>query len=99
MGGSSEAEIRKMTADGIPLVQRFLAVMDERRPANATFAVSDEPTWADFFLFPLMADLKATPEWEEVKTSRFEEWMKRMEGLQAAKSTKANTLSDGALPL
>jgi len=99
MGGSSEAEIRKVTANGIQSVQQFLAVMDQRRPADATFAFSDEPTWADFFLFPLMADLKATPEWEEVKTPRFEEWMKLVEGLEAAKSTKAGTLSDGALPL
>jgi glutathione S-transferase len=62
------------------------------------FAFGTKPSWADFFLYPLLADLRMIPEWREVASPRILAWINAVDELPVAKATKAGTLSAGARP-
>jgi glutathione S-transferase len=95
-GVLSDAEIREQIKDGVVELQRYLAVAESLMAPEA-FAFGDHPTWADFFLFPILADLRMVPEWELV-SDRLKRWIKLMDTLPAVEATKAGTLSVGARP-
>lgn len=61
------------------------------------FAFGGKLSWADFYLYPLLADLRMVPEWE-IASERINEWMTKMDGLAAVRATAAGTLSVGARP-
>ncbi|KAF9045083.1 hypothetical protein BJ165DRAFT_1475095 [Panaeolus papilionaceus] len=96
--GASEAQVREAVSPGIETLKRFLAVTESLMAQNSKFAFASHPTWADFFLFPPLADLRATPEWEDVASKRMKEWMQNMDGLAAVKNTREGTLEVGATP-
>lgn len=62
------------------------------------YAFGERLSWADFFLYPLLADLRMVPEWREVVSLRMSAWIETMDKLPAVEATKAGTLSVGARP-
>ena len=96
-GTLSEAEIQGQIKAGVVELERYLAVA-ESLMAPDDFVFGEQLTWADFFLFPLLADLRAVPEWRLV-SDRLKRWAAQMDTLDAVKATAEGTLSVGARPL
>ena len=98
-GKLSDEEVRKQIKAGVVELKVYLKLV-ESLIVNETdgYLFGENPTWADFFLFPLLADLRAVPEWEVV-SERLNAWMKKMDDLPAVKETSAGTLSVGARPV
>ncbi|KAI9459296.1 hypothetical protein HD554DRAFT_2298485 [Boletus coccyginus] len=95
-GRISDAEIRSHIAPGVDQLRKFLeSIEDNMSPEGYVFG--EKLTWADFFLFPLLADLTAIPE-GELLGPRLLRWMKKMDQLDAVQKTRAGTLSVGARP-
>ncbi|KAF9477663.1 hypothetical protein BDN70DRAFT_914043 [Pholiota conissans] len=95
-GVLSEANTREQIKDGVFELQRYLAIAESLMAPDG-FAFGDHPTWADFFLYPLLADLRMVPEWDLV-SGRLRRWTELMDTLPAAQTTKPGTLSAGARP-
>ncbi|TFK42777.1 hypothetical protein BDQ12DRAFT_719620 [Crucibulum laeve] len=97
-GKLSDAEVRVQIKDGVSKLREYLTLMESLMSPDG-FAFGDHPTWADFFLFPLLADLRMVPEWDsDAVGDRIKKWIKRMDELPAVKATAAGTLSVGARP-
>ena len=95
-GRLSDDEIRRNITDGVDqLCKFFQRTEDSMSPEGYVFG--EKLTWADFFLFPLLADLKAIPE-GGLLSPRLLRWMEKMDQLDAVQKTKAGTLSVGARP-
>ncbi|CAA7263303.1 unnamed protein product [Cyclocybe aegerita] len=95
-GNLSEPEIQAHIKDGIQQLKRFLSVVESLMQSEG-YAFGEKLTWADFFLYPLLSDLRAVPEWAVVG-ERLQAWMKLMDKLPAVKATETGTLSVGARP-
>ena len=94
----SDNEIREQIKAGVVKLKEYLKLVESLMVTNTEgYLFGDKPTWADFFLFPLLADLRAVPEWEVV-SHRLIVWMKKMDKLPAVRKTCAGTLSVGARP-
>lgn len=96
-GKPSDAEVRAQIKEGVEKLRNYLSVI-ESLMAPEGFAFGAKPTWADFFLYPLLADLRMVPEWMEVASPRINAWIEAVDKLPAAEATKAGTLSVGARP-
>ena len=92
----TEDEIREKVKDGVLELKRYLFVAESLMGPEG-FAFGANPTWADFFLYPLLADLRTIPEWEVV-SPRLVNWMMKMDSLPAVQATADGTLSVGARP-
>jgi len=95
-GKLTDAEIRAKIEPGVTKLRKHLALM-EALMAPEGFVFGETLSWADFFLFPLLADLRAVPE-GELLSDRLRQWMAKMDELDAVKATSAGTLSVGARP-
>ena len=95
-GRLSNDEIRHNIADGVDQLRKFLKTTEDNMSPEG-YVFGEKLTWADFFLFPLLADLKAIPE-RELLSPRLLLWMEKMDQLDAVQKTKAGTLSVGARP-
>ena len=97
-GKLSDNEMREQIKDGVVKLKEYLKLVESLMVNSSEgYLFGDKPTWADFFLFPLLADLRTVPEWEVV-SQRLIVWMKKMDELPAVKETSAGTLSVGARP-
>lgn len=95
-GKLSDTEIRRNIASGVDQLRKFLNRTEENMSPNG-YVFGEKLSWADFVLYPLLADLKAIPE-GELLSPRLVEWMELMDRLDAVQKTKAGTLSAGARP-
>ena len=96
-GKLTEEEIRAQLEDGpIEELQRYLEVA-ERLMAPEGYIFGDRLTWADFFLYPIMADLRTVREWEVV-SKRLHSWMNKMDLLPEVQETAEGTLASGLTP-
>jgi glutathione S-transferase len=95
-GKLSEEEIRQQIEGGVVKLKEFLTLVESLMSPDG-FAFGEHPSWADFFLFPLMADLRALHEWKIVDR-RLNDWMGKMDELPAVKETTLGTLAVGARP-
>jgi glutathione S-transferase len=95
-GKFSDSEIRKQIQPGVDHLRKWLHKMEELM-ADDGYVFGSKLTWADFFLFPLLADLKAIPE-GELLSPRLLKWMEEMNKLEAVQATTPGTLSAGARP-
>jgi glutathione S-transferase len=94
-GTLTEDQICAQLEDGpIFELQRYLEVA-ESLMAPEGYAFGDRLSWADFFLYPIMADLKTVPEWELV-SKRLQNWTEKMEMLPEVQATRVGTLAAGA---
>ncbi|KAF8892918.1 hypothetical protein BD779DRAFT_1507734 [Infundibulicybe gibba] len=95
-GKLSDAEVREQIKEGVAKLRSFLALL-ESLMAPEGFAFGARPTWADFFLYPLLADLRMIPEWE-IASPRIISWIEKVDEIPAVEATRAGTLSVGARP-
>lgn len=95
-GKFTDSEIREQIKPGVEHLQKVLHKMEELM-ADDGYVFGSKLSWADFFLFPLLADLKATPE-GELLSPRLLKWMEEMNKLEAVQATAPGTLSVGARP-
>ncbi|KAF8160901.1 hypothetical protein B0H34DRAFT_652648 [Crassisporium funariophilum] len=95
-GKLSDGEVRQQIQEGVVKLQEYLTLV-ESLMAPEGFIFGETPTWADFFLFPLLADLRMVPEWVVVG-KRLNTWVNTMDELPAVKATAAGTLSVGGRP-
>jgi glutathione S-transferase len=61
------------------------------------YVFGDTLTWADNFLYPLLADLEATPESYTINV-RLKAWLAEMKKLPEVEKTLAGTLAVGGRP-
>ncbi|KAJ2928458.1 hypothetical protein H1R20_g8616, partial [Candolleomyces eurysporus] len=92
--GTPERTILQRNYDGHSKITEFLSIIDQRTVPNAKYLFGDQLTWADFYLYPLLADLRALPEWILTVEHRFMKWAETMDELDAVKKTFAGTLAD-----
>ncbi|KAL4080010.1 hypothetical protein V8B97DRAFT_679749 [Scleroderma yunnanense] len=95
-GKLSDAEIRQQISGGVEKLRKFLSIIESAMSPDG-YVFGDKLSWADFFLYPLLADLNAIPE-RELLSERLLTWMALIDGLDAVKDTVAGTLSAGARP-
>lgn len=95
-GQLTDSEIREQIKPAVAHLKRLLGKMEELM-ADEGYVFGSKLSWADFFLFPLLADLKAIPE-GELLSPRMLNWMEEMNKLEAVKATTPGTLSVGARP-
>ena len=95
-GKLSGAEVRQEISGGIEKLLKFLTVIESTMSPGG-YVFGEELSWADVFLYPLLADLNATPE-RDLLSVRLRMWMDLMGNLDAVKATTAGTLSVGARP-
>ncbi|KZP22354.1 hypothetical protein FIBSPDRAFT_859667 [Athelia psychrophila] len=95
-GKLSEAEIRTQIEGGLAELRCFLATL-ESLIAQDGYIFGERLTWADYFLYPLMADLAATPE-AEVMGDRLRGWMEKMKALPEVEKTFEGSLAAGGRP-
>lgn len=95
-GKATDAEIRESIKPGIERLHRFLTVIEEAMSPGG-YVFGEKLSWADLFLYPLLADLRTIPE-SEVLSKRMLEWMELMDKLEAVRATAPGTLSVGARP-
>ena len=97
--GISESEFLQTPSlkDAVSKINEYLQVIEERTVPHAKFLFTDHPTWADFYVYPPLANLRALPEWKDaVSTSiKIMKWMEAMDGLDAVQKTIEGTLGGG----
>jgi glutathione S-transferase len=100
-----EKEIVLLLADPVQELHQILAKVEQRSALkdNKKFLAGDHITWADFFCYPPLADLRVINEGKCIKgeTAQFIKltaWMDRMESLESVKNTMKDTLQDGWKP-
>ncbi|KAF9449313.1 hypothetical protein P691DRAFT_703368 [Macrolepiota fuliginosa MF-IS2] len=96
-GHPSDTEVRVQIKEGVEKLRRYLEVI-ESLIAPEGYAYGSKLSWADFFLYPLLADLRMVPEWAEIASPRIKAWIGEMDKLPAVEATKPGTLSAGARP-
>ncbi|RXW15304.1 hypothetical protein EST38_g10545 [Candolleomyces aberdarensis] len=92
--GTPERTILQGNYNEYSKITEFLDIIDQRTVPNAKYLFGDQLTWADFYLYPLLADLRALPEWILAVEHRFMKWVETMDELDAVKKTFAGTLAD-----
>lgn len=97
-----EKEIVSSLTDSVQELYQTLKKLEQRSALedNKNFLAGDNPTWADFFCYPPLADLRAIKEGECIQgeSAQFPKlaaWMDRMESLESVKKTLKDTLQDG----
>ncbi|KAH9474385.1 hypothetical protein JR316_0012843 [Psilocybe cubensis] len=103
--GLASDAITPLLAHNIPQLHTFLSITETVLPGSRSsypkFMFTDtHPTYADFYLFPILADLRPLPEWisgvlEHEYGQRMNDWMDSMDGLDCVNRTKEGTLSAG----
>ncbi|KAG6371472.1 hypothetical protein JVT61DRAFT_9502 [Boletus reticuloceps] len=95
-GTLSDAEIRRTIAPAVAQLRAFLDKIEAHMSPEG-YVFGEKLSWADLFLYPLLADLRAIPE-GEIMSPRLVGWMDKMDQLDAVEKTRAGTLSVGARP-
>ncbi|KAG1898757.1 uncharacterized protein F5891DRAFT_1111563 [Suillus fuscotomentosus] len=95
-GKLTDSVVREQIKPAVEHLQKLLGKVEELM-ADEGYVFGSQLSWADFFLFPLLADLKAVPE-GELLSPRLVNWMGEMNKLEAVKATTPGTLSVGARP-
>lgn len=95
-GKLTDSEIRKQIQPATEHLRKLLHKLEELM-ADDGYVYGSKLSWADLFLFPLLADLKAIPE-GELLSPRLLRWMEEMNKLEAVQATTPGTLSVGARP-
>lgn len=85
-----------MIAGGVAELRSYYSKV-ESLMAPSGFVCGKKVTWADYYLYPLLADLEATPE-AYLLTPRLKDWLKEMQKLKEVKDTLKGTLANGDRP-
>lgn len=95
-GKGSDKTIDAMLAEPIDEMIRFLSVV-EGLMAPSGYVFGGKLSWADFFLYPLVADLEVIAE-SRVLTPRLRSWSAEMKKLVEVDKTFEGTLAAGGRP-
>jgi glutathione S-transferase len=97
-----EKEIVSTLTDSVQELHQILTKLEQRSALkdNKKFLAGDNITWADFFCYPPLADLRAINEGkciqgESAQLTTLSAWMDRMEAIESVKKTMKDTLQDG----
>lgn len=100
-----EKDIVSSVNSGVQNLYQTLTKLEQRSALqdNKNFLAGDHVTWADFFCYPPLADLRAINEGEcirgeSAKFKKLSVWMDRMESLESVNKTLKGTLQDGWKP-
>jgi len=100
-----EQEIVLLLADSVQQLHQILTKLEQRSALkdNKQFLAGDNITWADYFCYPPLADLRAINEGNCIKGdstqfAKLAAWMDRMENVESVKKTMKDTLQDGWRP-
>lgn len=78
-------------------LRNFFQHMDALREGKTPYLLGENPSWPDFFLYPLVADLLSTPD-ADLAPPSIVAWAKAMESVKGIKETLKGTLADGGRP-
>lgn len=82
---------------GIKAMHSVLAILETRM--GGPYLMGFRTTWGDLFLYPILADLAATPYGHELdRYTKLSAWLSRMQKRSTAKLTYEGTLAAGASP-
>jgi glutathione S-transferase len=102
---TDENEIVAKLADSVQQLHEILSKLEQRSSLkdDKKFLAGDQITWADFFCYPPLADLRAINEGkcikgESAQFTKLTAWMDRMETVDSVKKTMKDTLQDGWIP-
>jgi len=95
-GRLTDSEVRKQIQPAVEHLRKVLCKIEELMSADG-YVFGSQLSWADLFLFPLLADLKAVPD-GEILSPRLLSWMDVMNKLEAVQATASGTLSADARP-
>jgi glutathione S-transferase len=98
-----EAEIRAQVQPGLAALEPVLALLEALLGGSGGgegYFVGHEVTWADLFVYPPLADLRATPEGAAVlpRYPRLAAWAARMEQREEARRTYDGTVASQRPP-
>ncbi|KAG9104576.1 hypothetical protein FRC06_001042, partial [Ceratobasidium sp. 370] len=94
---ADECRARIEKSGGAQELRIFFQTLDGLREGKGPFLLGNNPTWPDFFLYPLVSDLLATPDADLAPPSVIS-WAKSMEGVKGVKDTHLGTLAAGGRP-
>ncbi|CAF1055807.1 unnamed protein product [Didymodactylos carnosus] len=94
--GKTDKDIVDAVAEGISKLKKIFSVVETFLcQQDGRWVIGQSLTWADFFLYPPLADLKAVSEGIVLNDfPRLKTWMDEMEGLDACKKTYEGTLAN-----
>lgn len=80
----------------LDLLEGFIKENQQANGARGDWFVGDDLSWADLYVYPILADLKSIPEGPKLlaKTPLVAKWVERMEAAAPAKATYAHTVPD-----
>lgn len=83
--------------EGLSEMHKVLSIVESRM--QGPYLMGFNTTWGDLFLYPIVADLAATPYGKELdQYTKLASWTKRMQKRSTAKLTEEGTLGAGASP-
>ncbi|KAI9476065.1 MAG: hypothetical protein EXX96DRAFT_575635 [Benjaminiella poitrasii] len=94
--GLAEEEITSLLAKGpIDKAGKILAALNGLIDSDNEFLCGQEITWADYFVYPVMADLFCLPERDffKEKAPRLFEWYEKFQRREEAVATYENTVA------
>ncbi|KAG8719794.1 hypothetical protein FRC08_001981 [Ceratobasidium sp. 394] len=94
---ADECRARIEQSGGARDLRNFFRTLDELREGKGSFLLGNNPTWPDFFLYPLVSDLLATPDADLAPPSIIS-WANLMESVKGIKDTHSGTLAAGGRP-
>ncbi|KAG9080852.1 hypothetical protein FS749_007874 [Ceratobasidium sp. UAMH 11750] len=94
---ADECRARMEQSGGAQDLRNFFETLDGLREGKRPFLLGNNPTWPDFFLYPLVSDLLAIPDTDLVPPSIIS-WAKLMEGVKGIKDTHSGSLAAGGRP-
>ncbi|CUA72391.1 hypothetical protein RSOLAG22IIIB_01058 [Rhizoctonia solani] len=85
------------SSGGIQGLHTFFERLEKIKAEDGPYLLGKSPTWPDFFLYPLVADLLATPD-ADLAPQSILVWFEGMESVKGIKETHKGTLADGGRP-
>ncbi|CAE6432851.1 unnamed protein product [Rhizoctonia solani] len=85
------------SSGGVQNLRDFFQTLESLKSGDGPYLLGSNPTWPDFFLFPLVSDLLATPD-ADLAPPSIVRWSKEMENVRGIKETHRGTLADGGRP-
>ncbi|KAH7340409.1 hypothetical protein B0J17DRAFT_317988 [Rhizoctonia solani] len=89
--------VRIESSGGAQSLRDFFNILETLKVGDGPYLLGKNPTWPDFFLYPLISDLLATPD-ADLAPQSIGSWYKAMENVKGIKETHKGTLADGGRP-
>ncbi|KAL9544119.1 hypothetical protein PS6_008920 [Mucor atramentarius] len=94
--GKSESEITELLQKPLKQAGKIIGAVDGMVDKNGPFLCGQELTWADYFVYPAIADLFSIPEKEflQERAPRLTEWYKQFKEREEVIHTYPDTIAD-----